>query len=120
VIWLGLEPARRRREIFYLITICGLALVNLGLGIVILDVARHQSGWMAGFLLFAGALSCGLAGWLIGAWWLRCYWRGAMARQLEMWRGVVEVIVGWSEEVGAPSEAVSRLKRHIDRLVART
>lgn len=119
-MWLDLDPGRRRREIVYLITIGGLALINLGLGIVILSVARHQSGWVAGFLLLAGAFSCGLAGWLVGAWWLRCYWRGAMARQLEVWRGLVDVIVGWSEEVGAPSEAVSLLKRRIDRLMART
>jgi hypothetical protein len=113
-----IRPQNRKHESFYRVLMPILIMVNLALGLFNLALATQPSSWVAWALLAVGAFSCALAGWLAGAWWLRCYWNRAMTRQVELWRHVVEAIFGWTDEVPVPTDALLRLKRRIDRVLA--
>jgi hypothetical protein len=113
------EGASRGREVAYLVIVPALALTNLALGLAILALARHESGWKGVLLLLAGALSCALGGWLAGASWLRYYWRARMQRQLRIWTSIVDSVTGWEDEVGVSPDAALRLKRRLDGLMTK-
>jgi hypothetical protein len=112
------QPGNTRREGFYRVLMPVLVLVNLSLGVFNLALAVHPGTGVTWVLLGAGAFSCMLGGWLGGAWWLRCYWKRAMSRQVELWHHVVDAALGWTEEVSAPADAIYRLKRRIDRVLS--
>lgn len=115
---LEMQPESTRREGFYRILMPVLVLVNLSLGVFNLALAVHPATGVTWALVGAGAFSCMLGGWLAGAWWLRCYWKSAMSRQVELWHHVVDAALGWTEEVSAPTDALYRLKRRIDRVLS--
>jgi hypothetical protein len=115
---MDVRQGSKRREAFYRVLMPALVLVNLALGVFNLALASQPQTWVAWSLLAIGVFSCVLSGWLAGAWWLRCYWSTAMTRQAELWRRVVDTVFGWTEEVPVPTDALVRLKRRIDRVLA--
>ena len=103
-----------RTTLFYRVILPGFVLANLGLGLYNLSFLGPKTifEWM---ILGSGAFSLLLAGWLAGAWWSRIYWRGVMDRQVHTWRGVVDAVFGWIEELPVSQDSLRRLKRSIDR-----
>lgn len=112
------RPQSRKREAFYRLLMPALVLINLALGVFNLAIASQPHGWEGWTLLGIGVFSCVLGGWLAGAWWLRCYWNAKLTRQVQLWHHVVEAVMGWTEELSVPTDAIWRLKRRIDRVLA--
>jgi hypothetical protein len=115
---LPIAPRSKRQEAFYRTLIPALVLVNLGLGVFNLAVSAQPHHFLTWALLALGAFSCVLAGWLWGAWWLRCRWTQAVNRQIEFFDRLVSAVLGWTEEVSTSKDALYRLKRRIDRVVS--
>jgi hypothetical protein len=115
---LEIRQENKKKEAFYRFLMPVLVLVNLALGIFNLALAAHPGSPLMWAWLGIGVFSCVLAGWLAGAWWLRCYWNTQMTRQVQLWRHVVDAVLGWTEEVPIPTDALLRLKRRLDRVLA--
>jgi hypothetical protein len=103
-----------RTNLFYRVVLPAFVVVNLGLGLYNLSslTPRTMLHWV---ILGSGAFSVMLAGWLAGTWWSRIYWRGVMDRQVHTWRGVVDAVFGWIEEIPVSQDSLRRLKSSIER-----
>lgn len=104
----------KRTTLFYRVILPAFVVVNFGLGLYNLTFLGPKTTlqWV---ILGSGAFSILLAGWLAGAWWSRFYWRRVMNRQVHTWRGVVDAVFGWIEEVPVSPDSLRRLKRSIER-----
>ncbi|MGH7910764.1 MAG: hypothetical protein ACREOV_03500 [Candidatus Dormibacteraceae bacterium] len=107
------------REFAYAVLVPALAAANLLLGLAILVLGHHESGWKAAVLVLLGGVLCAIGGWLGGVSWLRLYWRSRMERQMRLWVGVVDTVTGWETEVGVSSESALKLKRRLDGLMSK-
>jgi hypothetical protein len=108
---------RSPERFFYGVFLPMAVAVNLMLGIVILT-ALGPKGWLGWLEVATGAFCCLVAGWLAAASWSKSYWSSAMARQVATWRQIADAIFAWIEEAPLPAEAVQRLKRSLDEVVA--
>ena len=103
-----------RKRLFYRVILPAFVLANLGLGLYNLSslAPRNALEWV---ILGSGAFSVLLAGWLAGAWWSRIYWHGVMKRQVHVWRGLVDAVFVWIEEMPVSPDSLRRLKSSIER-----
>jgi len=106
------SPRKMNRErggaLFYWVLLPLLTLVNLLLGVGLL-VRLEPAGWEGWMELTAGALCCGVAGWLAAAGWSKSYWGAAMNSQVTRWSRMADVIFNWIEEAPVPPDAMRRL-----------
>jgi len=87
--------------------------VNLALGLLILSKLGPAS-WVDWVVIVTGAFCCGVAGWLAASAWSRSYWSGAMARQIAVWRQMVDAIFEWIEEAPVSAHSLQGLKRSLE------
>ena len=90
--------------------------VNLGLGLWILSYL-DPGDWLSRVEIGTGAFCCVVAGIIAASAWSRTYWGRAMAKQVEVWRQMVDAIFGWIEDAPVPAESLRRLQRSLDEVV---
>jgi hypothetical protein len=98
---------------FYLLFLPIAVTLNLGLGIAVLTLLQPV-GWLGGLEVATGVFCCVIAGWVAGSAWSKSYWGGAMTRQVNAWRQIVDAIFAWIEEAPLSLEALHRLKGSLD------
>lgn len=101
------------QRVFYTVFLPLGSSANLILGLIVLTNLRQQTdlGWLE---LGTGALCCMIAGWLAAVAWSRFYWTRNMARQVAVWRRIVDVFFGWLEEAPLPVDALRNLKSSLE------
>ena len=109
-------PVSRSKRLFYVIFLPIAFTANLGLGVVILSYLK-PADWLGWLEVATGAFCCVIAGAIAATAWSRSYWGRAMSRQIAVWRGMVDAIFGWMEDVPLPAEALQRLERSLDEVV---
>lgn len=105
---------RRKGGLFYRAFVPVAVMLNLGLGLMVLNALR-PSGWLGDLEVITGAFCCSVAGWLAATAWMKSLWGGAMARQASAWMVMVDAILGWLEDTPLPSSALDRLQVTLDR-----
>ena len=106
---------RTSSRLFYRVFLPLSVVLNLGLGLVVLNELRPD-GWLGWLEVATGAFCCLVAGWLAAAAWSKSYWSAAMARQVTAWRQIADAIFVWLEEAPLPAEALQRLQGSLDEV----
>jgi hypothetical protein len=101
------------RDLFYRLILPALALLNLGLGLVLLSLLppTGQVGWP---VALTAAFCCLVAGWLGASAWSKSYWAIVMTRQIVVWRRMVDAIFEWLEDAPVPADSIERLRRRLE------
>lgn len=101
------------RDMFYRLILPALALLNLGLGLVLLSLLPPKGliGWP---VALTAAFCCLVAGWLGASAWSKSYWAIVMTRQVIVWRRMVDAIFEWLEDAPVPADSIERLKRSLE------
>lgn len=110
---------RHRGGLFYRAFVPVAVVLNLGLGLLVLDALR-PSGWLGDLEVSTGAFCCAVAGWLAATAWMKSVSAGAMARQASAWMVMVDAILTWLEDTPLPSGALQRLQVTIDRALVQS
>jgi hypothetical protein len=105
--------ARVSGRFFYRIFLPAAVAANLTLGVLILSQLRPAS-WLDWLVIMTGAFCCGVAGWLAASAWSRSYWSGAMARQVAVWRQMIDAIFEWLEEAPVSAHSLQGLKLNLE------
>ena len=106
----------RVQRLFFKVFVPLGAIVNVGLGLVILTGLKPES-WSGWLQVGTGAFCCVIAGWLAASAWSRSYWRQSMATQVAVWRRIADAFFAWLEEAPLPAESLRRLKSSLDEVV---